>query len=134
MKNNLIYYNLYATYDRIANTIGLPFVAQNNDVALRKLKNLREDMEKEGLKELDDISVMYLGQFIMTPIKIKDTRGNVIGFEPVFTDLNNAYDLTNCFEKSIARETEEREIKIQEIGIQEKDKNIINNVFIEEEE
>ena len=112
MKNNIIYYNLYATYDRVANTIGLPFVAQNNDVALRKLKNLREDMEKEGIKEIDDISIMYLGQFTMTPIKIKDTKGNIIGFEPVFTDLDNAYDLTNCFEKSRARETEEKEIEI----------------------
>lgn len=129
MKNNLIYYNLYATYDRVANTIGLPFIAQNNDVALRKLKNLKEEMEKEGLKEIEDISVMYLGQYTMTPIKIKDNKGNVIGFEQVFTDLNNTYDLNNCFEKSRARETGEQEIKIQE-----KDKNIINNVFIEEEE
>lgn len=114
MKNNMIYYNLYATYDRVANTIGLPFVAQNNDVALRKLKNLKQDMKKEGIKEIDDISVMYLGQFIMTPIKIKDAKGNIIGFEPVFTDLDNAYDLTNCFEKSKARETGEQEIIIQE--------------------
>lgn len=114
MKHNIIYYNLYATYDRVANTIGLPFIAQNNDVALRKLKNLREQMEKEGIKEIDDISVMYLGQYTMTPIKIKDTKGNVIAFEPIFTDLDNAYDLTDCLLKSKERESGEQEIEIQE--------------------
>lgn len=108
MKHNIIYYNLYATYDRVANTIGLPFIAQNNDVALRKLKNLKENMKKEGITEVDDISVMYLGQYTMTPIKIKDAKDNIIGFEPVFTDLANTYDVTNCFEKSRARETGEQ--------------------------
>lgn len=111
MKNNLIYYNLYATYDRVANTIGLPFVAQNNDVALRKLKNLREQMEKEGLTGTEDISVMYLGQYTMTPILNKDKKGDIVSIEPIFTDLDNAYDLTNCLLKSKARESGEKENK-----------------------
>lgn len=104
MKKNIIYYNLYATYDRVAETIGLPFVAQNNDVALRKLQQLKEQMEKEGIKETNDISVMYLGQYTMTPIFNKDKRGNKISMEPIFTDLDNAYDVLDCFEHSKSRE------------------------------
>lgn len=113
MKNNIIYYNLYATYDRLANTIGLPFVAQNNEVALRKLKSLKEEMEKEGINHTEDISVMYLGQYTMTPIFNKDKKGNIISIEPIFTDLENAYDLTNCLEKSRARESGEQEMIIE---------------------
>lgn len=109
MKNNLIYYNLYATYDRVANTIGLPFTAQNNNVALRKLKNLKEQMEKEGIKETEDISVMYLGQYTMTPIKIKDVKGSVVAFEPIFIDIDNAYDICDCFDRSRERESGEQE-------------------------
>lgn len=104
MKNNLIYYNLYATYDRIANAIGLPFIAQNNSVALRKLKQLKEQMEKEGIKETEDISVMYLGQYTMTPIVNKNKKGDIVSFEPIFTDTENAYDILNCFENSKERE------------------------------
>lgn len=114
MKKNIIYYNLYATYDKVANTIGLPFVAQNNDVALRKLKNLHRAMEKEGIKEIKDVSVMYLGQYTMTPILNKDKNGNITSIEPIFTDTNNAYDVLNCFERSKARETTEKEMEIQE--------------------
>lgn len=111
MKNNLIYYNLYATYDRVANTIGLPFIAQNNDVAMRKLQNLKKEMEKEGLTEIDDISIMYLGQYTMTPILNKDKKGNIIAIEPIFTDLHNAYDILNCFDNSKERESGEQEEK-----------------------
>lgn len=128
MKTNIIYYNLYATYDRVANTISIPFIAQNNDVALRKLKNLKEQMKKEGITETEDISVMYLGQYTMTPIKVKDTEGHLLAFEPIFTDTENAYDILNCFNKSRERETEEKEIIIQK-----KDKNMNNNVFIDED-
>ncbi len=116
MKHNVIYYNLYATYDRIANTIGLPFIAQNNDVALRKLKNLKEQMKNEGIGEIDDVGVMYLGQYTMTPIKIKDAKGKVIAFEPIFSDLDNVYDLENCFTQSREKETGETEIEIKEGG------------------
>lgn len=113
MKKNIIYYNLYATYDKVAETIGLPFIAQNNDVALRKLKQLIEQMEKEGIKETKDISVMYLGQYTMTPIFNKDKKGNKISIEPIFTDLDNAYDVLDCFEYSRARETfETEEVKL----------------------
>lgn len=114
MKKNIIYYNLYATYDKVANTIGLPFIAQNNGVALRKLKNLKEQMEKEGIKEIEDISILYLGQYTMTPIFNKDKDGKIISIEPVFTDTNNAYDILNCFDQSKERETTEKEIEIEE--------------------
>nr|DAJ65712.1 MAG TPA: hypothetical protein [Microviridae sp.] len=128
MKNNIIYYNLYATYDKLANTIGLPFVAQNNAVALRKLNALKEEMKKEGITAVDDISVMYLGQYTMTPIFNKDKNGNKISIEPIFTDLDNAYDILDCFDNSRERETVEKEVKIQE-----KDKNMNNYVFIDED-
>lgn len=107
MKNNLIYYNLYATYDRVANTIGLPFIAQNNDTALRKLNALKEEMKKEKLTGIDDISILYLGQYTMTPILNKDKNGNIISIETVFTDLDNTYDILNCFDKSRERESGE---------------------------
>lgn len=117
MKINIIRYNLYATYDTVANTIGLPFVAQNNAVALRKLEQLKEQMKAEGITETGDISVMYLGQYTMTPIANKNKKGDVISFEPIFTDVENAYDILNCFDNSKERETGEEEIWEEELGV-----------------
>lgn len=108
MKNNLIHYNLYATYDRISNTIGLPFIAQNNATAIRKLNNLKEEMKKEGIREIDDISVMYIGQYTMTPIINTDSKGKKISIEPIFFDITNAYDVLDCFDNSKERESGEQ--------------------------
>lgn len=107
MKENIIRYNMYATYDRIANTIGIPFISQNNATALRMLENTKKKMKEEGLEVGDDLSIMYLGQYTMTPIKIQDIKGVIKAFEPVFTDIDNAYDILDCFEDSRERETEE---------------------------
>lgn len=122
MKENIIRYNIYATYDRIANTLGLPFISQNNSTALRILENTKKKLKEEGLEVTDDISVMYLGQYIMTPIKNKNKMGDTISFEPMFSDTNNAYDVLNCFENSRERETGENETT-----------NITNNVWEDEE-
>lgn len=107
MKKNIIRYNLYAVYDTIAKTLSIPFVAQNNETAIRKLNSLKEELKKEGIKECNNISVMYLGQYYITPIEIKDAKGVTTGYESVFTDTNNVYDLLNCFTDSKARETTE---------------------------
>lgn len=105
MKENIIRYNLYATYDTVANTLGLPFISQNNGTALRVLENTKKKMEKEGFEVTGDISIMYLGQYTMTPIKNKNKNGDTISFEPVFSDIDNAYDVLNCFNDSKERES-----------------------------
>lgn len=107
MKENKIRYNLYATYDRVANTLGTPFISQNNSTALRMLESTKKKMKQEGIEITEDISIMYLGQYTMTPIKIQDIKGNIKSIEPVFTDIHNAYDILNCFDDSIARESGE---------------------------
>lgn len=111
MKENKIRYNLYATYDRIANTLGTPFISQNNSTALRLLENTKKKMKEEGIEVGEDMSIMYLGQYIMTPIKIKDIKGNIKSFDPVFSDIENAYDILNCFDNSKERESGEMEKK-----------------------
>ena len=130
MKENIIRYNMYATYDRIANTIGIPFISQNNATALRMLENTKKKMKEEGIEVTDDLSIMYIGQYTMTPIKNKDKKGITKSFEPVFTDIDNAYDVLNCFEDSRERETEEfipEHIQVIE-GVK-----IKNNVWEDEE-
>lgn len=128
MKENIIRYNMYATYDRIANTIGIPFISQNNATALRMLENTKKKMKEEGIEVTDDLSIMYIGQYTMTPIKIKDTKGITKAFEPIFTDIDNAYDVLDCFEDSRERETEEI------IGEQVIDYGKIKNNIWEDEE
>lgn len=108
MQENKIRYNLYATYDRLANTLGTPFISQNNSTALRILENTKKKMKEEGIEVNDDLSIMYLGQYTMTPIRIKD-KGIIKAIKPVFTDIDNAYDILDCFEDSRERETGEVE-------------------------
>lgn len=111
MKENIIRYNLYAMYDRIANTLGFPFVSQNNSTALRILENTKKKMKQEGIEVNDDLSIMYIGQYIMTPIENKNIEGKRVSFEPVFLDTDNAYDILNCFNNSRERESGEIEIE-----------------------
>lgn len=112
MKENKIRYNLYATYDRVANTLGIPFISQNNSTALRMLESTKKKMKQEGIEITEDISIMYLGQYTMTPIRIQDIKGNIKSIQPVFTDIDNAYDILDCFDNSIERESGEIEKEI----------------------
>ena len=122
MKENIIRYNLYATYDRVANTLGTPFISQNNSTALRMLQNTKKKMKEEGIEVNEDMSIMYLGQYTMTPIRIQDIKGNIKSITPVFTDIDNAYDVLNCFNDSKERESGEIE-----------EENITNNVWEDEQ-
>lgn len=125
MKENIIRYNMYATYDRVANTLGIPFISQNNATAMRILENTKKKIAQEGIEVNDDMSVMYLGQYTMTPIKIQDIKGKVISFEPVFSDTDNTYDILDCFDDSRERESGEIE--------KDKKENITNNIWEDEE-
>ena len=107
-KENKIIYCLYATYDKKANTLGIPFIAQNNEVAIRKLKQTQEAYKKSGLIGAEDLTVMYLGLYQITPTKVFDKNNKLIAYEDIFQDNKNAYDILNAFEDS--REQESREI------------------------
>lgn len=110
MRENTIRYNLYATYDRVANTLGVPFISQNNSTAIRILENTKKKMKEEGIEVGEDMSIMYLGQYTMTPIRIKD-KGIIKSIQPLFTDIDNAYDVLDCFDNSKERESGEMEEK-----------------------
>ena len=114
MKKNIIKYNLYALYDNKAETLAPPFIAQNNEIAMRHLTQTQKNMEKNGIIGHEDLTVVYLGQYQITVIKERDKEGNLIKFTNPFSDLNNIYDLKDATTENKEREYTEEEIEVNE--------------------
>lgn len=106
--NNVIKYCLYATYDPIANALGTPFISQNNATALRQLEQIKKQYKDLGMIGYEDLTIMYLGKYQITPTREYDKDNKIIAYNDIFTDTDNAYDLLNAFDKSIEKESEEK--------------------------
>lgn len=71
-------YNLYAIYDKVAGTISAPFLAVNEETAKRNLKERQKAMEAQGLDYVNDIELVYIAKYNITPKLFEDTDGGLI--------------------------------------------------------
>lgn len=60
-------FKLYAIYDKIAGTISAPFLAINTETAIRNLKERQEAMKRQELDYANDITLVYIAEYNITP-------------------------------------------------------------------
>lgn len=71
-------YNLYAIYDKVAGTISAPFLAVNEETAKRNLKERQKAMKEQGLDYVNDIELVYIAKYNITPKLFEDPDGKLI--------------------------------------------------------
>ena len=92
----MIRFGLYATYDKLAKTIGEPFLSINDEVAKRRFEQTKEKM-KELKMEVQDITVLNLGYIEMNMKANYDYDRRLTSFEPNITHNDEIYDIYNPF-------------------------------------
>lgn len=92
----MIRFGLYATYDKLAKTIGEPFLSINDEVAKRRFEQTREKM-KELKLEVADVTVLNLGYIEMNMKANYDYDRRLTSFEPNITHNDEIYDIYNPF-------------------------------------
>lgn len=121
----MIKFGLYATYDKLAKTIGEPFLSINDEVAKRRFEQTREKM-KELKMEVTDITVLNLGYIEMNIKANYDYDRRLTSFEPNISKNDEIYDIYNPFmDVKIRKNLEEEEKELKTI---ERDKEEIENI------
>lgn len=92
----MIRFGLYSTYDKLAKTIGEPFLAINDDVAKRRFEQTIKKMQEKGIS-IDGLTVMNLGYIKMNITPNYDYDRSVISFEPNIECNDEMYDIYNPF-------------------------------------
>lgn len=68
-------YQLYAIYDKVAETISAPFLSINEETAKRNLKERQKAMEQQGLDYAKDIILIRIGMYNVQPLFFEDVDG-----------------------------------------------------------
>lgn len=120
----MIRFGLYATYDKLAKTIGEPFLSINDEVAKRRFEQTKQKM-KELKMETADITVLNLGYMEMNIIPNYDYDRRITSFEPNITKNDEIYDIYNPFIDIKVRKNNQEEETKEELKQKEKDKEEI---------
>ena len=104
----MIRFGLYSTYDKLAKTIGEPFLAVNDEVAKRRFEQTIKKMEEQNIS-IDGLTVLNLGYIKMQIKPNYDYDRSITSFEPNITNNNEIYDIYNPF----------NDIKIRKNNIEE---------------
>lgn len=92
----MIRFGLYATYDKLAKTIGEPYLSVNDEVAKRRFEGTREKLKKLEI-ETKDLTVLNLGYIEMNIKTNYDYDRRLISFESNITHNDEIYDIYNPF-------------------------------------
>lgn len=122
----MIRFGLYATYDKLAKTIGEPFLSVNDEVAKRRFEQTREKM-KELKMEVGDITVLNLGYIEMNIKANYDYDRRITSYEPNITKNDEIYDIYNPFMDIKIRKNNPEEEK-EELKTIERDKEEIESM------
>lgn len=121
----MIRFGLYATYDKLAKTIGEPFLSVNDEVAKRRFEQTKAKM-KELKMEVGDITVLNLGYIEMNIKANYDYDRRITSYEPNITKNDEIYDIYNPFmDIKIRKNDPEAELK-EELKQREKDMEELN--------
>lgn len=108
----MIRFGLYSTYDKLAKTIGEPFLAINDDVAKRRFEQTLVKMKEKGIS-IDGLTVMNLGYIKMNITANYDYDRSITSFEPNIECNDEMYDIYNPFPNIKIRKNEEMEETIR---------------------
>lgn len=106
----MLRFGLYSTYDKLAKTIGEPFLAVNDDVAKRRFEQTIEAMKKKDIS-IDGLTVLNLGYINMNIKANYDYDRRIVGFESNIEKNDEIYDIYNPFMDVEIRKNEEMEDK-----------------------
>lgn len=119
----MIRFGLYATYDKLAKTIGEPYLSINDEVAKRRFEQTLKKMEELKIKT-EDITVLNLGYIEMNIKTNYDYDRRITSFEPNITKNDEIYDIYNPFMDIEIRKNEQEE-DFKKIDKKEEDKKEI---------
>lgn len=110
----MIRFGLYSTYDKLAKTIGEPFLAVNDEVAKRRFEQTLKQMKEKDIS-IDGLTVLNLGYINMNIIPNYDYDRSIVSFEPNIEHNDEIYDIYNPFKdiKIRKNETEEKKTCIE---------------------
>lgn len=104
----MIRFGLYSTYDKIAKTIGEPFLAVNDEVAKRRFEQTVKQMKEKNIS-IDGLTVLNLGYINMQMTPNYDYDRSITSFGPNIEYNDEIYDIYNPF----------KDIKIRKNDIEE---------------
>lgn len=105
----MLRFGLYSTYDKLAKTIGEPFLAVNDDVAKRRFEQTIEAMKKKDIS-IDGLTVLNLGYINMKMKTNYDYDRRIVSFESNIEKNDEIYDIYNPFMDVEIRKNEEEEL------------------------
>ena len=120
----MLRFMLYATYDRIAKTLGEPFIAINDDMAKIRFEKTLEKL-KENKLETKYLTVLNLGYIEMRMKERKEN--NNIYFERNIYENHLIYDLYNVNTEIEIRKNEEEICKIDPEEIKKEVNKVLYN-------
>lgn len=120
----MLRFMLYATYDKVAKTIGEPYIAINDEIAKIRFQETIKKL-KENKLETKYLTVLNLGYIEM---KLKEkTLDNKIYFEKNIHENHLIYDLYNVNIDIGIRKNEEEICRVDAEKIQEEINKVLYN-------
>ena len=110
----MIRFGLYSTYDKLAKTIGEPFLAVNDEVAKRRFEQTIKQMKEKDIS-IDGLTVLNLGYIKMNMTANYDYDRSITSFEPNIEKNDEIYDIYNPFQDIEVRKNELEEEKTLEM-------------------
>ena len=112
----MLIYNLYALFDKRAKTVGVPFIAVNDEVARFRATKTVEKM-KEAIEEIrqEDYTVLNLGRYRTDIVINYDSNGNISSYDNNIINNNDIYDINNLNVGRRPRKVEFEEMSEKEI-------------------
>lgn len=92
----MLIYNLYALFDKRAKTVGVPYLAVNDEVARFRANKTVEKM-KESIEEirLEDFTVLNLGRYRTDIVINYDINGDILSYDNNIINNDDIYDINN---------------------------------------
>ena len=114
----MLIYNLYALFDKRAKTVGVPYIAVNDEVARFRANKTVEKM-KESIEELriEDFTVLNLGRYRTDIVINYDMNGNITSYDNNIINNDDIYDINNLNIGRRPRKVEFEEMSEKELKI-----------------
>lgn len=120
----MLRFMLYATYDRVSKTLGIPYIAINDEMAKIRFEHTLEKLKENNL-ETKYLTVLNLGYIDMRMKERKEN--NNIYFEKNIHENHLIYDLYNVNTEIEIRKNEEEVCKIDPKKIEEEVNRVLYN-------
>lgn len=117
---------IYATIDKISGVLGKPFLARNDEDAMKQWLETEKELNKNQI-DTKDISIINIAYFRLEAIKNKESKKDE--YYPIVTDTLTPYDIFNVNPKTKVRNPiTEEENREREEYMKEKERILKNEI------